>query len=448
MSLSSCLTSHLTLTRRQAIVAGGLGTLGLSLPTLFAAEAVNKPAKPKSVLMIVPWGGPAQHDTLDLKPDAPENVRGEFSPIATRVPGIRICEHLPRLAALADQFAIIRSLSHPITAHNPATYYTLTGHKPMDMRELAQAQRTDWPSIGSVLARECPPAGGVPGYVMEPCSLIEKGISAGGQHAGFLGTRYDPFVVSADPSKADFRIPELTLAQDLTPARIGERRSLLEQLEVRRGSGNSAGNSTDGYREQAYDLLGAAASASAFDISREPDRVRERYGRTRFGQSVLLGRRLIEAGVRLVLVSDTKEKTNERWDTHEGTYQQIEHNLSETDTALSALLGDLRESGLLESTIVVWMAEFGRSPKVDPDGGRDHWPHCYSALLAGGGIRGGVVHGSSDKLGAHPRDNACSPEDVHATIYHLMGLPVRAELKDAGGRPGRRCEGTPIKTLC
>jgi hypothetical protein len=272
--------------------------------------------------------------------------------------------------------------------------------------------------------------------------MIEKGVTAGGQHAGFLGTKYDPLVVTADPGKPEFAVPELTPAAELSADRLAGRRGLLEQLEARRGSAPS-----DGYREQAYDLLGTAASRHAFDLAREPDRARDRYGRTRFGQSVLLGRRLIEAGVRLVLVNDADEKTNERWDTHEGTYPKIEKNLADTDAAMSALLDDLHQRGLLETTIVVWLAEFGRSPRADGEGGRDHWPRCYSALLAGGGIKGGVVYGASDKLGAYPAEKACAPEDIHATIYHLLGLPLRAQMKDAGGRPGVRCDGSVIRAL-
>jgi len=438
------LTTRLAFTRRQAVIAGGLSAFGLSLPGLLARESPTN-GKKKSVLLIVPWGGPAQMDTLDLKPDAPEEVRGEFRPIATRVPGTRICEHLPRLATMTDRFAIVRSLSHTITTHNPATYYTLTGHQPVRLSELAQPERTDWPALGAVLAKEIPPAAGAPGYVELPGAMSEKGVAAGGQHAGFLGTRFDPFVVSSDPSRKDFAIPELAPAPDLTAERIAGRRGLLEQLESRR---SAPGQPTDGYREQAYDLLGTAASRHAFDLDREPERTRDRYGRGRFGQSVLLARRLVEAGVRLVLVNDAAEKTNERWDTHEGTYPRIKSNLVETDVALSALLDDLQVRGLLETTIVAWLAEFGRSPRAEDDGGRDHWPRCYSALLAGGGIKGGVVHGSSDRIAAYPRDGACAPEDIHATIYHLLGLPLRTELVDSGGRPGRRCEGNVIRALC
>lgn len=427
------------LTRRQALVAGGLGTVGLSLPRLLAAES---PAKAKSVILVVPWGGPAQVDTLDPKPDAPEEVRGEFRPIATRVTGLRVCEHLPKLAATADRFAVLRALTHPITAHNPATYYALTGHRPENRGELTPPARTDRPSLGSVVARDLPAAPGVPGYVLEPGWMVEKGVQSGGQHAGFLGTRSDPLVVSGDPSRNDFAVPDLALAPDLTPQRLAGRRGLLERLDAR-----AATAPPDGYRERAYELLRGAAASRAFDLSREPDKARSRYGATRFGQSVLLARRLVEAGVRVVLVNDAAEKTNERWDTHTGTYPAIERQLKETDVALAALLDDLTDRGLLDTTLVVWMAEFGRSPRADDDGGRDHWPHCYSALLAGGGVRGGVVHGSSDRSAAYPRAGACSPEDVHATIYSLLGLPLRTEMADATGRPGRRCDGEVIREV-
>lgn len=430
------------LTRREALVAGGLGTVGLSLPGLLANSTPDS-AKAKSVILVVPWGGPAQVDTLDMKPDAPEEVRGEFKPVATRVPGLRICEHLPRLAERADRFAVVRSLTHRITAHNPATYLTLTGHDPTGIGELTPPKRTDWPSIGSVIARDKPAAAGVPGYVVAPGTLVEKGVTGGGQHAGFLGTRFDPFVVTGDPSAKDFRVADLTPSPGLPPERLAARRELLEQLDTHR----AASASSNGYREQAYDLLGGAAASRAFDLERESERTRSRYGLTRLGQSVLLARRLVEAGVRLVLVNDVTPGTNSRWDTHEGTYPAIEKNLKEADAALGALLDDLHDRGLLDSTLVVWMAEFGRSPKADEEGGRDHWPHCYSALLAGGGIRGGAVHGSSDRIAAYPRDGACSPTDVHATIYHLLGLPLRTELTDATGRPGRRCDGEPIRAL-
>jgi Protein of unknown function (DUF1501) len=419
--------------RRQALVAGGLGTVGLSLPKLLAAEPAVGAPRARSVLLIVPWGGPGQMDTLDMKPDAPEEIRGD----------------LPRLAALADQYAIVRSLTHHITAHNPATYYTLTGHQPTTLRELAPARRDDWPSIGSVLAKVQPGERSLPGYVLEPCPLIDNGVFNPGQHAGFLGNSFDPLVVSQDPSRRDFAVPELTVPAGLTAARLGERRGLLEQLEAHRTMGaRVAGKALHDYRERAYDLLGAAASSQAFDLRREPERLRERYGQTRFGQSVLLGRRLIEAGVRLVMVGDTRETSNLRWDTHEGTYENIRKNLAETDAALSALLEDLRGRGLLETTLVLWLAEFGRTPRCDGDGGRDHWPHCYSALLAGGGIRGGTVHGSSDRRAAYPQDQPCTPEDIHATIYDLLGAPLDTMMTDMFGRPARLCTGKPIRALC
>lgn len=435
------------LDRRQALVAGALGAVGLSLPTLLAAEANTRPQRAKSVLLVVPWGGPAQMDTLDPKPDAPEEIRGAFRPIATRVAGTHISEHLPRLAGLADQYAIVRSVSHRITAHNPATYYTLTGRLPLTLKELAPALRSDWPSLGAVMARSQPAQRGLPGYVVAPCPLVDNGIANPGQHAGFLGTAHDPLIVSGDPSSADFAVPGLALAPGLTPARLADRADLLRRLESQRDQA-SATSSLDGYRDRAHDILSAAAGRHAFDLGREPDQVRARYGRGRLGQSVLLGRRLIEAGVRLVMVSDAQEKSNRRWDTHEGTYRDIQQNLVETDNALSALLTDLRDRGLLETTLVVWLAEFGRTPFVDDDGGRDHWPHCYSMLLAGGGIRGGVVHGASDRRGAYPQDQPCAPEDIHATLYHLLGIPRDTLLTDQLGRSAPLCTGRPLRGLC
>jgi hypothetical protein len=438
----------LGMNRRQALVAGALGTVGLSLPRLLAAETGSPGARATSVLMVVPWGGPGQMDTLDLKPDAPEEVRGEFRPITTRVPGIRICEHLPRLAALADQFAIVRSMSHQINAHNPATYLMLTGHQPPTLKELAPAQRTDWPSIGSLLAKLRPPRRALPGYVVEPCPLVDNGIFNGGQHAGFLGTAFDPLIVGKGSSSDDSTVPGLALQSTVTSQRLRERRGLLEQLEAHRMLRGDAPQALHSYRERAYDLLASAVSHEAFDLGREPDRLNERYGRNRFGQSVLLGRRLIEAGVRLVLVGDTRDKTNARWDTHEGTYAAIKDQLTETDAALGTLLEDLRDRGLLETTLVLWLAEFGRTPRADPDGGRDHWPHCYSLLMAGGGIRGGRVHGSSDRWAAYPQEHPCTPADMHATIYHLLGIPLDQMMTDRVGRPARLCEGTPLRDLC
>jgi hypothetical protein len=435
------------LSRREALWVGALGGVGLTLPQLLAAEAQAQPIRPKSILLVVPWGGPATLDTFDLKPDAPAEVRSEFRPTATAIPGLRICEHLPRLARLAGQYAIIRSATHTITTHNSATHYALTGHPPaITNRELVPAQRTDWPSIGSVLARLQPGQRSVPAYAMAPCPLIDNGAFTGGQNAGFLGTSFDPFVVTRDPSRSDFVVPGLALQTNVTPKRLDRRRVLVERLETGMPESPAPVRDLAMYSRKAYDLLRSTASKQAFDIGQEPAKVRDRYGMTRYGQSVLLARRLIEAGVRVVLVGDTLENTNDRWDTHGGeAHVRIKKNLGETDLALSALLEDLRERGLLETTIVLWMAEFGRTPRLHRGGGRDHWPHCYSLLLAGGGIQGGRVHGSSDRNAAYPRDNPCKPEDIHATLFQLLGVPLDTHLTDPLGRPVRLCEGEPIR---
>ncbi len=443
------------ITRREALFAGAFGTAGLALPHLLATEARFKPARSKSVILIVPWGGPAQLDTLDLKPDASSDIRGEFKPIATRVTGIRISEHLPKLAARADRFAIIRSVTHKITTHNSATHYFLTGHPPAILnRELVPASRSDWPCAGSVLARMWPTERTVPSYVQLPLALIDNGIFSGGQTAGFWGTAYDPFVVTQDPSKKDFEVNGLALQPELSADRLAKRRNLLGQLEKDTNGSTAATRDFASYCERAYGLLGTAASKQAFYIHQEPAGLRESYGMNRLGQSMLLARRLVEAGVRLVLVSDTRENTNGKWDTHNGTYHDghayagIRKQLPETDTALAALLDDLGQRGLLETTVVAWMAEFGRSPKINErTGGRDHWPHCYSLLLAGGGIRGGRVVGSSDRIAAHPRDNPVSPEDILATIYQTLGLPPHMPITDPLGRSMALCDGQPIRSL-
>jgi len=434
------------LTRRTAFLAGGLGTIGLSLPQLLAAEERKKPSRPKSIILIVPWGGPGQMDTFDLKPDAPAEVRSAFKPINTNVVGTHICEHFPKLAKLADRYAIVRSMSHKISTHNSATHYVLTGRQPaITNRELIPANRSDWPCIGAVLAKLRPTNRSVPGYVQLPCPLIDNGSYTGGQHGGFFGAGYDPFVLaSKDPSEKNFTVQGMKLEPGLTPERLTARRALLDKLN------DSGTNSIAVHYERAYDLLGSTSAKQAFDLSQEPALIRERYGMNRHGQSVLLARRLVEAGVRLIMVSDTLENTNGRWDTHSGPVysSDLKKVFPETDAALATLLEDLHDRGLLDSTVVAWMGEFGRTPKMDsPTGGRGHWPNCYSILLSGGGIRGGVVYGSSDKLSAFPRDNPVPPEDILATLYHCLGIDPHTMIADPLGRPMALCEGKAVQAL-
>ena len=439
-----------SMTRRELLRAGALGTLGLSLPQLLRAEASSRPARIKSCILIFAWGGPAQQETFDMKPDAPAEIRGAFRPIDTNVPGIRICEHLPRLSRLADQFAVIRSASHTSRIHNPGAYYALTGRAPSANVVEFPARRSDWPAVGSVLARVQPTSQPVPSYVVLPIFANDVGFPTPGQHAGFLGGGFDPLVVNADPNRPDFMVPALTPRPELRGERLQERGRLLQQVNAQAQAWSEVGaaGGLDAHYERAIHLVGTAAANQAFDLSGEPAAVRDRYGRTRHGQSVLLARRLVEAGVRLVLVNDAEDNgQNKRWDTHGDGFRTLRQNLPQTDAALSALLTDLRDRGLLESTLIVWMGEFGRSPRVDAGGGRDHWPDVYSLLMAGGGIRGGQVHGASDSRAAYPRENPVGPEDIHATIYHALGLPESTMVHDQLSRPQALYHGRPISNL-
>lgn len=438
-------------TRRQALVAGGLGTIGLSLPRLLWAEGRALTKTGKSIILVVPWGGASQHDTFDPKPDAPAEVRSVFAPIKTRTAGLMVGEHFPRLAAMSGQFSILRAVSHHIGTHNPATHLALTGYPPRVInQELTRAKREDFPTLGSVLARVCPSPNEVPSYVQLPLPMIDNGAFSNGQNAGFLGTAYDPLVVTRDPKLGTFSVMGASPTTDVGPGRFDSRRELLRQLDFHATGMSKAGAIRDmsvSYT-RAYDLLRSAASSRAFDLSQEPDRLRDRYGRG-IGQSMLAARRLVEAGVRLVLVADTTENTNGKWDTHGDLAKQLPTHLPESDQALSALLDDLALRGMLDTTIVAWMGEFGRTPKLATraNGGRDHWPHCYSALLAGGGIKGGRVIGSSDSLGAYPRDGRVGPEDILATFYHLLGVPPDTEIHDPLNRPYRLSTGQPIEAL-
>lgn len=438
-------------TRRQALVAGGLGTIGLSLPQLLRAESQTRSRTEKSIILVVPWGGPSQHDTFDPKPDAPSEVRSLFEPIATRTVGLRMGEHLPRLAAMSERFAVLRAVSHHISTHNPATHLALTGYPPRIInQELTRASREDFPTLGSLLAKFHPSRRDLPSYVQLPLPMIDNGAFSPGQNAGFLGTAFDPLVVTSNPSTGNFRVLGATPPADVGPKRSEARRHLLSQLDAYATHMSNAAVVQDMSvcYSRAYDLLRSAASSQAFDSTREPDRVRDRYGRG-IGQSMLAARRLVEAGVRLVLVADTSDNTNGKWDTHGGLAAKLPGHLRESDQALSALLDDLAVRGLLDTTIVAWMAEFGRTPRLNTreNGGRDHWPNCYSVLLAGGGIQGGRVLGSSDSLGAYPREGRVRPEDILATFYHLLGVPLATEVHDPVGRPNRLCTGTPITAL-
>jgi hypothetical protein len=445
------------LSRRGVLRVGGLGVFGLGLGDLLSARAGDDASPPrrrqslggaKACIVLFMWGGPSQLDTWDPKPEAPAEVRGEFRAIATRVPGVRVSEHFPRLARLADRYAIIRSLTHDDPAHLSSVHHLLTGrHAPKVKSDAASPSRRDSPAVGSVLARLRPTGLALPPFVTMPWIVSHPAAPGGkapGQNAGWLGPAYDPFVLTADPAATEFAVPQLARPDDLTAERLEARRGLLARL----GAGATGREGFSDSLNRALDLLTSDAARRAFDLSREPAPLRDRYGRHTHGQCLLLARRLIEAGVRLVCVNWHQDGQN-FWDTHENNFSSLKHRLMPpADQGFSALLEDLSQRGLLDETLVVWVGEFGRSPRVSQgNAGREHHPGCYSAVLAGGGVQGGQVYGRSDRLAAYPAADPVSPADLTATVYHALGIPPGATLQDREGRPSALTEGRPLSAL-
>jgi hypothetical protein len=388
----------------------------------------------------------------DMKPAAPAEIRGEFKPIATTVPGIQLSEHLPRLARHMHRCALVRSVHHSVNnAHAAAVYCALTGH---DRGEIGGGARpTDHPAIGSVMARVRPPSTPVLPFVSMPYVTQEGagGPPQPGFFGGWLGRSYDPLFMLRDPNAPGFGMPELSRPGDVGRERMDHRRELLGQL----GAGSPGWRSErqlqdlDGFTARAFSLLESPATQQAFQLDREPLPVREAYGRNIYGQCVLLARRLIEAGTRVACISWAPD-ANATWDTHGNNFKKLKDTLlPQLDAALSSLLNDLAERGRLERTLVAVMGEFGRTPKINNNGaGRDHYNFCYSLLLAGGGIKGGHVHGSSDSIGARPKTCPVKPADVIATIYHCLGVPAELELTDRLQRPFQLVPwGSPIVDL-
>lgn len=443
------------LNRRRLLEVGTLGTLGLTLPDLFAAKAESQgQGRAKACIFIFLWGGPSHIDTLDMKPDAPAEVRGEFLPIATNVPGITVCEHLPMLAKRMDKVAVIRSLSHDDPAHLSSGHTTVTGHLAPNLKsDQDPPSEKDTPHIGSVLSYLRPTTGELPGSVMVPWKVFHPaapGGTAPGQHGGWLGKKYDPFLVTGDPNAAGWNVPELALQDGLSSQRMLKRQELLSSLDEARSrlAKRAEGSSWTGYQEQAFGLLTSKAARDAFDLSQEPESVRDRYGRNIHGQSVLLARRLIERGVALVSVNWHNDG-QAFWDTHGNNFKRLKNDLlPPAERALAALLDDLTERNLLDETLVAWIGEFGRNPKISQhNAGREHWPFCYSGLLAGGGIRGGAVYGASDSQGGYPQELPVSPQDYLATVYEALGIAPDQMLPDLLSRPRKFCEGRAVSAL-
>ncbi len=447
------------ISRRQLLRAGSAGFLGLNLAQLLEAESLARESSAapavrspiKSCILMFYYGGPSHHDTWDMKPSAPLEVRGEFKSIATSVPGIRISEHLPHSAKVMDRLCVIRSAHHPMRNHNSAAVEALCGRTPLrgDLELLANDPTTDFPCFGSALTYLKGPLPNVPSHVALP-HVMYNVVKLPGQTSGFLGPAYEPLQVTRDPNAPDFRVSEIELPAGLTLAELENRQALLARINTRLepGSGTSSGGSMRTFYQRAFDLLRSDAVRAAFDINREDAATRERYGRNIHGQSALLARRLVESGVRFVSVYDKVHNGLDNWDTHVNNFGRLKNSLlPPCDMAFSALVEDLEARGLLDSTLVVMLGEFGRTPKINGDGGRDHWPDCYSVVLAGGGVRGGTMYGTSDKLGAYPESNPVTPGDLAATIFSRFGLDPATELHDLAGRPFRLAAGEPIQGL-
>jgi hypothetical protein len=438
--------------RREFLQIGGLGAAGLALPDLFRARAQGSAApargagRAKSCILLFMGGGPPQMDTFDLKPGAPAEVRGEFPPTATSVAGTQISSLLPALAKRAHHYTIIRSVSDEYTggAHGQSVYLALTGHKNLrvngdDIRPAAD----DYPCAGSAAARLRGTRNGLPPHVW---LLDMHRRTFAGEGGGFLGQAYDPFRILQDPNRPDFRVQALGPPREVPLERLAGRRGLLDQVR-RQGDAALGRRAMDAHQERAFDLILAPATRTAFDLSAEPAPLRERYGRHKFGQGVLLARRLVERGVPLVTVYWNGEEVPGGWDLHYKNRERLPPLAGPLDRAFSALLDDLLARGLLDETLVVWMGEFGRAPLIEREGGRGHWGRCYSVVFAGGGTQAGMVHGRSDRRAAYPVEGAVSPQDVVTTIYHCLGIGIDTELTDALGRPHRLCQGSVIKSV-
>lgn len=478
MSPPTSAFTHPVVTRRTALQAGAIGLLGLGageLDALRAAETSRRRSH-RAVIYIFLSGGLAQHDSFDLKPDAPEDVRGDFKPIATRTPGIQICEHLPLLAQRSERWALVRSMTHPSNDHSASHHIMLTGRSQLPPGFNPSAPKpSDWPCIASVASAVTQPRNNLPPAVVLPERLIHNsGRVIPGQFAGVMGRQRDPWFIEASafepkaygaypeyefdhqertysPRRKEFTLPDLSLPEGVLADRLDSRLDLLKLVDAQRQRLSEAADGMDRYRQAAVSLLTDARVRKAFDVRNAPAREMEQYGRNAFGWSLWMAARLVEAGVNLVQVN---LGNNETWDTHGNAFPHLkDHLFPPTDRALSALLDDLHDRGMLKNTLIVMAGEFGRTPRVFglpkfyklP--GRDHWGGVQTVFLAGGGVRGGTVIGTSDKKGAYPATDPQTPENLAATIYEALGIPPTVMWQDAENRPHHVYHGEPIAGL-
>lgn len=471
---------HPRFNRRQMIQAGSVGLLGLGMNHLEPLRsAVAAPeVSARSVIYIFLSGGLGQHDSFDMKPLAPDNIRGDFQPIDTRTPGIQICEHLPQLAARSRHWSLVRSLTHPYNEHSQGHMVMLSGQTKMPPTfSASKPQPEDWPAIASVAGDQVAPRNNLPPAVVLPEKLIHRsGRTLPGQFGGIMGRRRDPWFIEASAfhpatygaypthefhhqtgekhqAGLDFQAPSLSLPEGLSDNRLSDRSSLLRLLEAQRQGldRHASVEDFDRYRQAAMSLLTEKRVQEAFDVTRADDRLQDRYGRNSFGWSLLMARRLVQAGVSLVQVN---LGNNETWDTHGNAFPHLKNMLyPPTDQAVSALLDDLHEAGELDDTLIVMAGEFGRTPRVFglprhyKQPGRDHWGAVQTVFFAGGGVQGGRVVGSSDKIGAYPAADPQRPENMAATIYHSLGIPPTAAWLDDVNRPHHIYSGEPIHGL-
>jgi hypothetical protein len=438
------------LSRRSVLRIGGMGLLGLTMPKIFAAEEAAKAkkivAKARSVIFLFQWGGPSHLETFDMKPDAPSGIRGFHTPMASSADGIQVNSLLPKTAKIMDKVTLIRSMTHTMKNHNSAGYYALSGHAPPSDDQRLKDTPDLFPAYTSVVDTLAPSRGEVPTAVHMPW-VVSDGTQTPGQFASFLGKAHDPFLVTNDPNDPHFALPELSLPEGITYERLAARREMQKLVDAQSKlmDYSAAAQGLDGYYEKALAMLHSTQVRDAFDLSKESNAVREAYGRTTYGQSCLLARRLVEAGVKFVTVTfdesiGGQSTTTGGWDTHGFNDTRMfpiieKRHLPVTEQTLPTLINDLEVRGLLKDTLVVWVGEFGRTPRINKSLSRDHWPQCYTALLAGAGVKKGFVYGASDKHGELPAENAVKPDDLAATMYHLLGLDPHTEVRDVADRP-------------
>lgn len=426
--------------RREFLRVGALGGVGLTLPALLAARKEGGSPRADSCIVIFLNGGPSHLDMWDMKPDAPSEIRSPFTSIPTTVPGTHFCEHLPRLARQMHRCALIRSMNHSVNnSHAAAVYAALTGHDRGEQGGGATPE--DHPNMGSALAKLKPGNPATFPYVALPYKTKEGagGPLQPGFIGGIIGANYDPFWVLEDPNSPDFRVRNVSLPEEISASRLANRSELLSGLEIpffeRQGQAAAAYEVMSDVQKRAFNMLASDATRRAFQIEREPARVRDAYGRNIYGQSVLLARRLIEAGTRVVTMSWAPD-ANATWDTHGDNFNRLKKTLlPQFDAAASSLIDELAERGMLERTLVAVLGDFGRTPRINKDAGRDHWNACYSILLAGGGLKQGLVFGASDSTGSTPIDRPVSPGDIITTLYHLLGVNSDTYIHDVLGRP-------------